>query len=105
MSSDSRPRTRPSRITGKVIVPSGTKTPGAPGKSSFAGPDSSADAEVSLETAPTGTNPGTTPDEAASTDAVQASGSTSDRGDNGGADTDVETVNSAAADSPKSTAN
>lgn len=51
--------------------------------------DSSADAEFSLETAPTGTNPGTTPD----------------GGDNGGADTDVETVNSAAADSPKSTAN
>ncbi len=68
-------------------------------------PDSSADAEVSPETAPTGTNPGTTPDEPVSTGAVQASGSTSDRGDNGRVDTDVETVNSAAADSPKSAAN
>lgn len=67
--------------------------------------DSSADAEVSPETAPTGTNPGTTPDEPASTGAVQASGSTSDGGDNGRADTDVETVNSVTADSPKSTAN
>ena len=67
--------------------------------------DSSADAEVSPETAPTGTNPGTTPDEPASIGAVQASGSTSDGGDNGRADTDVETVNSVTADSPKSTAN
>ena len=67
--------------------------------------DSSADAEVSPETAPTGTNPGTTPDEPASTGAVQASGSTSDGGDNGRAGTDVETVNSVTADSPKSTAN
>ena len=67
--------------------------------------DSSADAEVSPETAPTGTNPGTTPDEPASTGAVQASGSTSDGGDDGRADTDVETVNSVTADSPKSTAN
>ena len=67
--------------------------------------DSSADAEVSPETAPTGTNPGTTPDEPASTGAVQASGSTSDGGDNGRADTDVETANSVTADSPKSTAN
>jgi small subunit ribosomal protein S2 len=67
--------------------------------------DSSADAEVSPETAPTGTNPGTTPDEPASTGAVQASGSTSDGGDNGRAGTDVETVNSGTADSPKSTAN
>ena len=67
--------------------------------------DSSADAEVSPETAPTGTNPGTTPDEPASTGAVQASGLMSDGSDNGGADTDVETVNSAAADPPKSTAN
>ena len=67
--------------------------------------DSSADAEVSPETAPTGTNPDTTPDEPASIGAVQASGSTSDGGDNGRADTDVETVNSVTADSPKSTAN